>query len=275
MGSTSSFERSPCSSRPRVPWTSDRLSERDWSILGTVNLLRFVSGDQLERLHFDSLTGHSRVVTRGRVLNRLLHWQLLTLLPRRVGGALRGSAGSVYALGPAGTRLLRDKQAEQGVTITVRQTGVPSERFVKHSLAVSELYAELHDKAKTAGITIAAFATEPGCHWPDGLGGTVQPDAYAALSLGDVREHFWIEADRATESLPTMIRKAKTYLDFVHRGQLGPHGVIPRVLISTTSQKRRDELANRLARLPSPADELFIISVDRESVLLMLQSLKE
>src|SRR5690349_3735486 len=89
--------------RPRVrqdhlEWLAERLSDRDWRIIEAVNLLRLMSGSQLERLCFATLAGHTRSVVRGRVLRRLVSWQTLTVLPRRIGGAAQGSSRAVYAL---------------------------------------------------------------------------------------------------------------------------------------------------------------------------------
>lgn len=92
-----------------VEWVAERLSDRDWHIVEATNRLRLMSGQHLERLYFAALTGHTRAVVRGRVLRRLVHWQVLTVLPRRVGGAARGSAGATYALGATGAQLCAER----------------------------------------------------------------------------------------------------------------------------------------------------------------------
>src|SRR5579859_2574880 len=122
----------------RAAWLSERLSERDWQIVETVNRLRLMSGNQLERSYFAELTGHTRAVVRGRVLRRLVQWQVLTVLPRRIGGAARGSSGTVFALGAAGARLCTERQATTAAQGRVRHPGTPTERSVRHTLAVSE-----------------------------------------------------------------------------------------------------------------------------------------
>src|SRR5579859_6901271 len=79
-----------------VQWVAERLSERDWAIVEIVNRLRLVRGDHLERLFFSDLAVGSRVVSRGRVLRRLVAWRVLDVLPRRIGGDRRGSSASVF-----------------------------------------------------------------------------------------------------------------------------------------------------------------------------------
>lgn len=259
----------------QIEWVAERLSERDWRILETVNQLRLVSGNQLERLHFRALSGHSRAVVRGRVLRRLVDWRVLTLLPRRVGGAARGSAESLFALGSTGARLWAERQMAHGAPPRIRRPDVPTDRTLRHTLAVSELYADLVEQARTQSAQVLTFEAEPASWWPNGLGGYLKPDAYAALTADEVREHWWIEADLATESLPTIKRQLLAYLDFIGRGQLGPHGVVPRVLISASSEARRAALQALISRLPDPAPALFVVAAAREAAAAMLRSLRE
>lgn len=259
----------------QVEWVAERLSERDWRIMETINRLRLVSGNQLERIHFGALTGHSRAVVRGRVLRRLTNWRVLAVLPRRVGGAARGSAGSVFALGSAGARLWARRQSASNAKPRVRQPGIPTERSIRHTLAVSELYVDLVEQAHVHDASVVAFEAEPAAWWPNGLGGYIKPDAYTALSSGAVREHWWIEVDLATESLPTIKRQLMAYLDFIERGQLGPHGLVPRVLISTNSEARRAALQALVTHLPDPARALFVVVTAPAGAATMLRSLRE
>lgn len=258
-----------------VEWVAERLTERDWRIVETVNRLRLVSGNQLERIHFGALTGHSRTVVRGRVLRRLTNWRVLAVLPRRVGGAARGSAGSVFALGSAGARLWAWRQAASNAKPRVRQPGIPTERSIRHTLAVSELYAGLVEQARARSAHVLTFEAEPAAWWPNGLGGYIKPDAYTVLSHDNVREHWWVEVDLATESLATMKRQLLVYLDFIARGQLGPNGVVPRVLVSTSSEARRAALHALVTHLPDPAPALFVVVTQQEAAAAMLRSLRE
>jgi len=259
----------------RAAWLAERLSERDWQIIEVVNRLRLMSGSQLERLYFAELTGHTRATVRGRVLRRLVQWQVLTALPRRIGGMARGSSGSLFALGPAGMQLCAERQAATLAPQRVRQPGAPAEHSVRHTLAVSELYTGLMEQARAQGAPVVTFVAEPESWWPNGLGGFLKPDAYACLTEGNVREHWWVEVDLATESLPTIKRKLLAYLDFVERGQLGPGNLVPRVLISASAPARCAALRSVISKLPPPAGELFVALTSYETVGYTLKNLRE
>jgi hypothetical protein len=238
-----------------VEWLADRCSPRDWAILETVNRLRLANGLHLERLHFADLTGKSRSVTRWRVLKRLTDWRLIVPLDRRVGGIARGSAGMVFALDSAGQRLLRTRQGAEGEPPRLRRPGAPGERSVRHTLAVSQLAVELVEQSWLHGFDLADFLAEPACWWPDGAGGWMKPDAYAVLESPALSDHWAIEVDLATESLPTLKRKLQTYVAYHDRGGLGPHDVMPRVLVTVPHERREHQARELVARLPG-ADRL-------------------
>jgi hypothetical protein len=258
-----------------VDQLANRMSERDWQIAFAVNRLRVASGEQIERLCFvDVSEGRSRIVTRSRVLARLVAWRVLVPLARRIGGARRGSSAQLFALDTAGTRLLVRGQLAQGERVRVRRPGTPGGRTLRHMTAVAELYVTLVELARTSGFGVSEFVTEPGCYWPNGIGGWLKPDAYAVLAREKVLDYWWIEHDEATESLPTIRRKIQTYLDFWRRGQRGPHDVVPRVLVSTITKQRRDAIA-AIARRLAGAEELVTVALSTEAASYMTQVILE
>ena len=232
----------------------------------TVNRLRLVTGRQLERLHFTRLSGKSRSVVRWRVLKRLVGWQVLAPLPRRVGGGLRGSGQLAYALDTAGERLLRLRRNLRQDEQRIRRPGQPGERFVGHTLAVSELYVSLIERSRADRYRVDEFLAEPAAWWPNGVGGWMKPDAYVALSTADVTDHWWIEVDLATEAVPTLRGKFLAYTDFADQGQLGPGGVVPRVLVMVLSEYRHQTMSRVVAGLPSPADQLVLVTLHEAAV---------
>jgi hypothetical protein len=137
----------------------------------------------------------------------------------------------------------------------VRRPGAPGQRFIAHTVAVSEVYVSLVEADRAGRLRLRAFDAEPA--WPDGRGGLLNPDAFAVVGDGRVDRLWWIEVDLGTESLPTVHRKLTAYLDFVRRGQLGPHGVVPRVLLTTSTDDRLAAVQREIARLPSPAADLL------------------
>jgi hypothetical protein len=140
---------------------------------------------------------------------------------------------------------------------------------------VSEMYTALTEQLGRSEAELAIFAAEPTSWWPDGLGGCLKPDAYLALDGPLGRDHWWIEADRATESLPTIRRKLDTYLSFLERGQLGPGNVMPRVLLATITPARQAALAHLVHQLPSPAEQLFGITTEQGAVPYLFSTLSQ
>lgn len=245
---------------------AETLTERDWLILETVNRLRLATGLQLERLHFADLTGKSKSVVRWRVLKRLVDAQALMPLARRVGGSLRGSAQLTYALDVAGERLLRLRRNLSRGSERIRRPGSIGDRFVAHTLATSELYVQLVEQARAESFTLDNFQAEPAAWWPNGAGGWMKPDSYLSISAGEFTDHWWVEVDLATEATPTLRGKFLAYIDFVHLGQLGPSDVVPRVLVTVPTFERREVVAAVLAKLPTPAEELFAVVLHDEAV---------
>jgi hypothetical protein len=233
------------------------MSERDWAILGTADRLRVATGPQLERVHFAGLSERSRARNRRNVLHRLSDWRVLAPLERRIGGTRAGSDGLVFALDSIGQQLLQHA--------AVRRPHTPLPDSLKHALAVSELVVSVLERARSDGFEVLSFAAEPWCWVPDGLGGYRKPDAHLRLATRTYVDDWWIERDMHTkayrsEDLPTIRRKLLEYLDFAERGQVGPNGVLPRVLFAVEDERRRAGVAKIIESLPDPASQLFHVA---------------
>lgn len=243
-----------------LDWLAVRLSVRDWHIVETINLVRVASGQHLERVCFAALdAGRSRTVVRSRVLARLTAWRVIAPVGRRVGGKARGSTAQVYALDSAGQRLLAERQLGNGERPRVRRPGAPGIYSLRHLLAVTELYAALVEQARATALSLDLFQAEPAAHWPDGRGGVLKPDAYTVLARPGARDHWWIEVDLATESLPTVKAKLQVYVDFRRRGERGPNDLTPWVLLATTTDQRREALTGLVRRLPEADDFVRVV----------------
>jgi protein involved in plasmid replication-relaxation len=252
-----------------------RASRRDLAIVETVWQVRVASGAQLERLHFHPLSNQTRARTRRLVLARLAAWGLLAPLQRTIGGVRGGSSGLVFALDRAGQRLVRLRHPDLFESDSrARRPWTPGRMFLSHSLAVSELYVSLIESSRTEGFLVEAYLAEPRSWWPNGIGGWLKPDAYLKLAEGEIIDHWWIEVDRATESLPTLRAKLATYLDFMAQGQLGPQGIMPRVLITVPDERRRTAVAELLQRLPDPASQLFVVTLVLGATEMFVANLK-
>lgn len=257
---------------PYVEWLSERLSPRDWAIIDSLQRVRLASSLQLERLHFHELQGRSRSVVRSKVLSQLVQHRALVPLDRRIGFAAHGSTRSRYALDTAGQRLARLRADTDASSPRVRRPRLPGERFVNHALTVTELYVTLVEQARlTARFAVADFEVE--AHWPNGLGGWVRPDAFVKLRRGGALDYWAYEADCGTESLPTIESMLASRLDFVQRGQLGPDGIVPRVLIGVPSSRRLAAIRKLVDALPEPADALFVVALLSDVAAIMISEL--
>jgi hypothetical protein len=257
----------------------DQLSERDKAVIRDLARVRVLSGAQLTRLHFSDLSFASRDRARRRVLARLVKLGLAATLDRTIGGVRAGSAGLVYALGVAGQRALPllgcDGQALPGNGSRARRPWTPGQLFLRHSLAVSELYASFHEAQAAGWLSLGRFDAEPRSWWPDGAGGVVKPDASLCVAHGEVEDSWFVEVDRATESLPTLRRKLLVYVDFAKGGQLGPDGVTPRVLVTVPDEGRMREVREVAARLPEPGGALVAVEVFEGAVERVVRMLRE
>jgi hypothetical protein len=257
-----------------VEWVRDRLSDRDWEIIRTVDQLRLVTSAHLERLHFLDLSPSVRGRVRRRVLNRLVGWRVLLTLDRRIGGVRAGSSGLVLALDSAGQQLGRELAATNGST-AVRRPREPSVVLLAHALAASELYVSLVELSQAQGFTVAGYHTEPACWWPNSVGGWLKPDAYLKLSAAKFDDHWWVEIDKGTEHLPVIRRKLLTYLDYANGGGLGPGDVLPRVLVTAPDERRREQVQGVIAALPEPAAKLLHVVTEVRAADFLYEVLRE
>jgi hypothetical protein len=266
---------------PYVEQLIQRLSSRDWDIISTLHRIRLATGPQLERLHFNNLTTpRSRSIMRWRVLKQLTDLRALTTLKPRIGGSWGGSAKLSYALDSAGQRLARMRAMSESGGTRVRRPRLPGDHFVAHTLAVTELYVTLVERSRLGQFVLEDFQVEGAAYWPDGLGGWIKDDALIKLRRGSVTDYWWYEADLpryerdiANESLPTIQRKLLVYLDFVDRGQLGPDGIVPRILFGVPTDRRQAAIQTLIRDLRAPAHVLFHVALLPDAPHLMIAEL--
>ena len=119
------------------------LTPRDEQIVRELGRVRVATSLQLQRLLFAELSGQHRDRTRRRVLARLVSLGVLATLDRRIGGVRAGSVGLVFTLDVLGRRLLQQLTFISGEQPRPRHPGTPTDRFLRHSLSVTELYVRL------------------------------------------------------------------------------------------------------------------------------------
>jgi hypothetical protein len=238
------------------------LSQPERNLIRQLGELRLMTHAQLAMM-LDAEQTLSGARTVRRILKRLTDLGVLARLSRRVGGIRAGSAGFVYYLGPAGQRLIA-YWGGQGLT-RGRFRPEPGGRYVRHRLAVSELYVELRQAEHAGLLELLAFDVEPGCWrtFGDGFGDHVilKPDALVRVGLGAYEDRYFVEVDLGTESRSVIARKVRVYHDYFNSGtEQQAHGVFQRVLLLTNTEERRAALVETCARLPAEAWALFTIT---------------
>jgi hypothetical protein len=232
----------------------DRLSERDLAVLRSVGEHRFLTARQIEALHFiehSSDQAGARVCRR--VLARLTRDRLLARLRRRVGGVRAGSASFVYALGPAGSRLLDE---------TRRRFTEPSALFLDHTLAVADAHIALVSAARNGQLELLSVEVEPDC-WRRyiGSGGApkiIRPDLYVVTASGAFEDCWFLEIDRATESPAAISRKCHAYQAYWRSGREQElHGTFPLVTWVAPDKERAKRLDRMIVGARNLNRELF------------------
>ncbi len=247
--------------RPGGPTANGRLERLaasltpvDRTVLNTLAIVRMASGRQLNLLFWPTTPSGAR--TARRHLHRLTDLRLLTRLHRQVGGINGGSQGFTYSLDINGQRLV---QAEQ--TKAIRRP-TPSDTFVDHTLAVTEIYVQLHLATKAGIVQNVAYQPEPDC-WRafTGIAGrttTLRPDAFARWATGDWDLTAFFEVDRATEHPARVARKADLYVRYWRTGtEQSAHQVFPLVVWVAPNARRAAVIRQAVANTNTDGTELF------------------
>jgi hypothetical protein len=240
------------------------MSLRDRQIVETVARLTLVSGGQLIDLFFESISNPSTRSRRARrSLGRLVEQRVLDRLERRRGGVGGGSSSWVYALGPAGRRMVA-YWAGEGLPRS-RSAYEPSAMWSSHTLAVSDLYVRLREVERTGRVELLAFNAEPVC-WRrytrlGGVAGVLKPDAYVRLGVGEFEDSFFIEVDLGSERRGQLTRQHHAYREYFRAGvEQTKTGVFPGVLWIVPDTQRMALLSDIQRGLPERTKRLFTIA---------------
>ena len=244
-----------------------RLSERDVAILESLRTYRLLSTVLIRRLHFGR--GHATIAAAAgatmRVLTRLEALHLVARLERRIGGVRAGSSGIVWQLGATGETLLRTMRGEK----QRRRYQPPSSAFTAHTLAVAALAVQLHELDHNGTVELVSLDTEPSC-WrsfvgPHGTADWLKPDLSFVTASGDYEDHWFIEADLATEHPPVVARKAKVYQRYAATGAYqARHGLFPAVVWVVPDTARQGAIQAALCADRALQAELFrVVTTDQ------------
>lgn len=258
--------------QPRIIWSLSELLEmvtdRDLSILKDLEQLRLLSTRQVQRLRFRSHVSQSSATrTTVRVLNRLEDHGLITRLPRRVGGAIRGSAANVWQLASTGERLLRRLSGHQ----SRRRYIEPSLQFTTHTLAVAEIAVQIYGATYENQFELLELEAEPDCwrEYQNAAGGRewVKPDLFVVTASTKVESHAFVEVDLATEHLPAVLRKCEIYQRYWRTGQeQATRELFPAVVWITPTGVRAEKLRVAIRDHPGLASDLFIVTTANQAL---------
>jgi hypothetical protein len=228
--------------------------------------IRLASAAQLERLHFVGRSSQHR----RRALLSLSNRRLVIRLDRVIGGVHAGSSGYLYQLSDVGQRVLNSSSGEPR-----RRPHTPGMAFIRHALAVTEIYVRLTEVASSSSeIEILQFSAEPDCwrYFPgrDGRQTAVKPDAYVRIASGDFEDSWFVEVDLGTESRTVISAKLDAYRSYWTSGtEQADRGVFPRVLWTAPDERRAQLITDCCGRQPAKAWTLFMVTLFEGAVGLM------
>lgn len=263
----------------KITQLESMLTERDGRILTDLETYRALSTRHIQRLEFPAGIGglHATIPTATRLtirtLLRLESHGFIARLPRRVGGTVRGSAATTWHLGGVGERMLRARRG----TPTRRRYMVPSHSFLAHTLAVAEVAVELRERAARGELELLAISVDPDSWRPfNGPAGTLtlKPDLHVVIASPDLEAHAFVEIDRGTEHLPTIVAKCRTYLQYRQTGtEQATHDIFPIVIWAVPDDRRADQLRTAIRREPTIPNDLFTICTHDDVVSVLTASL--
>ncbi|MCW2783995.1 MAG: hypothetical protein JWP74_512 [Marmoricola sp.] len=164
---------------------------------------------------------------------------------------------------------LRNLRSGRGATGTVRE---PGERFIAHYLAIADVRLALVQAERAGGsISVLQCVIEPRA-WRrfTSFGGTevLKPDLFAITVTpddADFEEHWFIEVDRGTESLPTVLKQCDRYEAYRRSGQAeAEHGVFPLIVWVVPDERRASKLAERITNARHLKAANYRVTTDAE-----------
>jgi hypothetical protein len=237
------------------------LLPRDIEILTLIRQHRFLTTRHIQRLVFwqhATVSAGTRACVR--VLTRLRERKVIYRLERQVGGVRAGSAAYVWGIDDAGDRLLRSLDLSPSPKRS--RPLEPSPLFLQHTLTISEVRTRLEETAREDHFELLSIQTEPtnwrtfdSPHGPEIL----KPDLHVITANASFEDHWFIEVDLGTESLPTLIHKCQTYQAHWATGtEQTQVGVYPRVVWLIENTRRQQRLLSAIAKDARLDSDLFI-----------------
>lgn len=234
----------------------------DYLIFYFLSVFGALSSLQVARLVFagvESSASFDR--TPRRVLHRLFKAKTITRLDRTIGGKQSGSKPYVYQLTKIGYRRIRSLHP---ASIKVPPSA-PSRLFIEHTIAIAEIGVRLIEAQRAEQLKILSLETEPLC-WRTymtlyGDVRVLKPDLFVALSAGDYDIFAFIEVDRGTESLATVLKKCVQYQEYMSSGsEQVKHGLFPYIVWSAHTNTRAQAIKKAIVGDARLNNSLFMVA---------------
>jgi len=248
-----------------------RLPIRERFLLDELARLKLATTNQLARLVAVGLEFETAMRLTRRHLQRLVRSGLVRRFVNRARDRKVGAPGYVYALTAAGVRATG---AASGMGTRQRKAYRPSDAFVDHRLAISELRVRLAEQGRMHGTRTLEFQAEPDC-WrratgPAGEQLMAKPDALVRLRVGQVEVSWFAEIDRGTESSAVIRAKCETYRRYeLANVEQQAHKVFPGVVFIVPTAERARLVAKVIAQQPAADRELFAVATADEAIAVM------
>jgi hypothetical protein len=237
------------------------LSARDKNILRTIQVYRYLTTSQIQRLHvIDAASSSAALRITSRNLKKLKELHLIDTLARRIGGIYSGSGSFVWHLDAAGEHLLRliDKNARPH-----KASFEPSAYFLAHTLSVSECFVRLTEICRKKGMYLTEAQNEPYCWRPYNSAGKIislKPDLFAITMCDKYEDRWFFEIDLATESPIKVIEKCHRYLQYYRSGfEQVQYRVFPLVVWIAPDAARKSSIELRFKAEFSKQPNIFVV----------------
>jgi len=254
-------------SQKRLEELEQLLREKDRQILLSIYKCRYLTTNQVKRLHFNSSTSQiAAIKAANRNLAKLKDYGLIGALTRRIGGVRAGSASHIWALKPAGYRLLCLNNPDSKPSTRFLE---PSPYFLKHTLAVAEAYLQISEICTRNRLEMKAMQIEPECWraYPANGGKTavLKPDLFAMTTDGEYLDSWFLELDLATESYTAILEKCERYLRYYQTGtEQKRMGGFPQVVWVVPDEQRKSNVIARISEEYAKAPNIFIAITPEE-----------
>ena len=193
-----------------------------------------------------------------RVLQRLTTARLLVRLDRRIGGVRSGSSGFISFSRPGSA-----PPARRWPTATAR---LRADGAIRRPHARGGTARHGRDARRRSGtLDRVEYQAEPDC-WSSfpraGARVVLRPDLALTLTAQGFEYRWFIEIDRASESLPVILRKSRLAASLYQSGieQARNNGTFPRVCRITPDEHRAKKIRDAIARDRQLPARLFVVA---------------